>query len=106
MNKNDNVLLPYLISVSLIITVEIGRTPAVYGVTNILRCWHHYSEDDQEDTCVAVVQSVNVVIIIANVNFSDITNCTDQAGGHHDCTSGCGWWFVVVRGKDWENQGY
>lgn len=62
------------------------------GIANILRGGNHYSEDDEKEDCVSVVQTVGDVVIVAHVNLGDAANSADQTVGHH-------WYRQVMKKK-------
>jgi hypothetical protein len=46
---------------------ELGRTPAMYGLPDVLLGADHDGEDDEDDSGVEVVQAVNPVVIVATL---------------------------------------
>ena len=55
----------------------------MYRISYILRGRHHYSEDDEKEDGKSMVQSVDDVVIIPHIYFSDTANSADQTGSHH-----------------------
>jgi len=58
---------------------EVGRTPARDGISDILRGADDSGEDDKEQNGVAVVQTVNHVVVIAKMNLGDTSRSADDA---------------------------
>ena len=56
---------------------EVGGAPAVDGVANILGRWYHHCEYDEEEDGVTVVESIDEVVVIADVDLGDLGNGAD-----------------------------
>lgn len=69
----------YLIRVLNIVACEEGWTPTVYGRAHILGRTDYNSEHDEEDRRVSVIETVDDVIVVANVDLGDRRNSADEA---------------------------
>ena len=61
----------YLVGIFYIVSREECRTPTVYGSTYILGSAHNDSKDDQEYHSVSMMETVDVVVIVPDVDFGD-----------------------------------
>ena len=61
----------YLVSILNIVSCEESRTPTVNGCAHILGRADHYGKDDQEYHSVSMIETVDVVVIVPDVNLGD-----------------------------------
>ena len=68
----------YLVSIFNIVSREESRTPTVNGCAYILGRADHYGKDDQEYHSVSMIETVDVVVIVPDVNLGDWWNSADK----------------------------
>lgn len=61
----------YLVSILYIVAREESRTPTVNGRAYILGRADHYGKDDQEDHSVSMIETVDVIVIVPDVDLGD-----------------------------------
>ena len=76
-----------LVGERLVVAGEVGRTPAVDRVADVLGRADDDREDDHEDDRVAVVKAVGEVVIVAHVDLGDLEDGADEAATRQEAPS-------------------
>ena len=67
----------------LVVAREVGGTPAVDRVADVLGGADDDGEDDKEENGVAVVKAVDKIIVVAHVHLRDFADGVDETAGVH-----------------------
>ena len=68
-----------LVGERLVVACEVGGTPAVDRVADVLGGADDDGEDDHEDDSVAVVEAVGEIVVIPNVHLRHLEDGADEA---------------------------
>ena len=67
----------------LVVAREVGGTPAVDRVADVLRRADDDGEDDEEEDRVAMMQAIDDVVIVAHVHLRYLGDGVDETAGVH-----------------------
>lgn len=76
-----------LVRVLLVVASERGRAPAVYGAAYVLCRAYEHGEDHEERDGVAMVQSINEIVIVTRVDLGHSSNGREQTGDHDELSN-------------------